>query len=324
MNFFKNKKIVVTGGAGYLASNIILLLKDVDCHVVRLGRNGANFAPISGVVKIQDVYADVRDGTIWGKVLADVDIIFHLASQTSVYAAQEDPNADLNINVRPMLAMLETCRKNKWHPTIVFAGTATEVGLPKGLPVNEDPKNDPITIYDIHKLMAESYLLHYAREGVVSGTTLRLANVYGPGPRSSSADRGILNMMIGRALKGKDLTIYGDGNFIRDYVYVQDVASAFLKAAKHIDQTNGKYFIIGSGVGHSIAEAIDLVAKRVERKTDWHANVVNVATPENLSPIESRNFVANTNSFMEAAGWKAEVLLMDGIDRTIDYYMGNS
>ncbi len=324
MNFFKNKKIVVTGGAGYLASNIVSLLKDVDCQVVRLGRNGANFAPTSGVVKIQDVYADVRDDSIWGKVLVDVDIIFHLASQTSVYAAQEDPSADLDTNVRPMLAMLEICRKNRLHPTIIFSGTATEVGLPKELPVDEETKNDPITIYDIHKLMAESYLRHYARESVVSGTTLRLANVYGPGPRSSSADRGILNMMIGRALKGNDLTVYGDGNFMRDYVYVQDVASAFLKAAKHIDRTNGKYFVIGSGIGHTIADAIGLVAKRVEHKTDRHTNVVHVTTPENLSPIENRNFVANNHSFMDAAGWKAEVSLMDGIDRTIDYYMENS
>lgn len=323
MNFFKNKKIVVTGGAGYLASNIIALLKDVDCHVVRLGRNGAHFAPITGAVRIQDVHADVRDDSIW-KVLGDADIVFHLASQTSVYAAQEDPNADLNVNVHPMLAMLEACRKNKWHPTIVFAGTATEVGLPKGLPVNEDARNDPITIYDIHKLMAESYLLHYAREGVVSGTTLRLANVYGPGPRSSSADRGILNMMIGRALKGHDLTIYGDGNFMRDYVFVQDVALAFLRAASYIDQANGKYFVIGSGVGHTIAEAINLVAKRVELKADKKANVVHVAPPENLSPIENRNFVADNSSFKAAAAWKAEVSLMNGVDRTIDYYMENN
>jgi nucleoside-diphosphate-sugar epimerase len=324
MNFFKNKKIVVTGGAGYLAFNIVKLLKDVDCRIVRLGRNGSNFPLISGAAQIHDVHVDVRDESIWDEMLTGVDVIFHLASQTSVYVANQEPSADLNVNVRPMLAMLEACCRNKFHPTIIFAGTSTEVGLPKELPVNEEPKNDPVTIYDLHKLMAESYLLHYAREGVVSGATLRLANVYGPGPRSSSADRGILNMMIGRALKGNDLTIYGDGNFMRDYVYVQDVATAFLKAAEHIDQTNSKYFVIGSGVGHTIANAIGLVAKRVELKTDKHANIIHVDAPLNLSPIEARNFVANSHSFMAATAWKAAVSLMEGVDLTIDYYIENS
>src|SRR6185369_8459534 len=198
--------------------------------------------------------------------LSNIDIVFHCAAQTSIYIAEQDLLADLNINVVPMVHLLETCREKGIRPTILFSGTVTETGLPSILPVNEEHVDHPITVYDLHKWIAENYLLHYARSSLVRGAVLRLANVYGPGPKSSSADRGVLNMMIRKALKGEPLTIYGEGNFLRDYIYIEDVASAFLEAAANIDELNGHYFIIGSGTGSTIADAIHLVADLVKRK----------------------------------------------------------
>jgi len=324
MNFFKDKKILITGGAGYLAFNIVNLLKNVECHITRLDRPGASFAPIMGVARVEDIYADIRDHVDWNAMLMDVDIVFHFAAQTSVYVANENPHADLAINVLPMLHMLDACRQNKYHPTMLFSGTVTEVGLPLRLPVDESHPNNPITVYDMHKLMAEYYLKHFIDDGILLGSVLRLANVYGPGPRSGSADRGVLNMMVSRALNGNELTVYGDGCFIRDYIYVEDVASAFLRAAVNIDMTSGKYFVIGSGNGHTITDAINLVASRVEHKTGRIAKVVHVEPPAMLSPIEQRNFVANTGRFTEATDWHAKVSLLEGIDRTIDFYLDNA
>ena len=153
------------------------------------------------------------------------------------------------------------------------------------------------------------------------GAILRLANVYGPGPRSSSADRGVLNMMVRRGLSGEELTIYGDGNFMRDYIYVEDVASAFIMAASNMDQVNGQHFVIGSGDGHTIAEALRLVAASVERKTGRGVQVVHVEPPPTLSPIEKRSFVAATTRFTGATKWRAKVTLQEGIDRIIDDFV---
>lgn len=318
---YSGKRLLITGGAGYLATNVVWLLQDVECHVVRLDRPGASFAPIAGIARVEDVSGDLRDRATWEQVLTGTDVVFHFAAQTSVYAANDSPTTDLEINVLPMLHLLETCRKECLNPIVLFSGTVTEAGLPTQLPVNEAHPDIPITVYDLHKLMAENYLKHYVREGIVRGAILRLANVYGPGPKSSSADRGVLNAMIRKALKAEGLTIYGAGNFLRDYVYVEDVAAAFLRAVPAINQINGKHLVIGSGQGYTIAEAVNLVAERVAVKAGRHAAVSYVEPPSALSPIEARNFVADTGCFRQATNWQAGVSLVEGIDRTIDAYL---
>ncbi|MFH1654804.1 MAG: NAD-dependent epimerase/dehydratase family protein [Pseudomonadota bacterium] len=320
MNFFKNKRILITGGAGYLATNVISSLRNLDCYIIRLDKPGISFQQVAGVAQIEDVCANICDSTTWKQILKGVDIVFHFAAQTSVYVAENDPRSDLNINVMPMLNLLETCRQNQYKPIIIFSGTATEVGLTQHIPIDENYPDNPITVYDMHKLMSEKYLKHYINRGVVFGSILRLANVYGPGPRSSSADRGVLNMMVRKALQGEELTIYGDGKFIRDYVYVDDVVFAFLSAASNIDMANGRHFVIGSGDAYTIADAVNLVAERARLKTGKEIKVTHIDPPSNLSPIEERNFVAKTDCFTEATSWRAKVSLKDGIDLMIDVY----
>jgi nucleoside-diphosphate-sugar epimerase len=315
---FAGKRILITGGGGYLAHGILARLKEIDCRVVRFGRSAEKMTALEGAAQIENVHGDVREPDVWTPLLDGIDIVFHLAAQTSVYVAQQDPVADLQANVLPLLHLLETCRVKGWRPIVIFAGTVTEVGLPATIPVNESQSDLPITIYDLHKLTAEKYLTHYAKEGLVRGATLRLANVYGPGPRSSSADRGVLNMMIRRALAGESITVYGDGHQVRDYVYIDDVANAFLSCATQIERTNGRYFVIGSGEGHTILEAMTTVCDRAALKTGKRAPLAHLEPPQPQSPIEGRNFVADCSLFATLTGWRAQVNLIEGIDRTIE------
>lgn len=313
LNCYSGKRILVTGGAGYIATSLISLLKDIDCHILRLHRSDTPATQFAGKATIKDFIEDVRDKSIWKRVLQDVDIVFHFAAQTSVYVANEDPKADMNVNVLPMLCLLETCRQNRWKPIVLFSGTVTETGLPSHLPVDENHPDNPVTIYDLHKLMAENYLKYYVNQGLVRGAVLRLANVYGPGPESSSADRGVLNVMVRKALRREQLTIYGKGDYIRDYVYVEDVVRAFLLAGANIERLNGWHFVIGSGIGYTLKEAVDLVAKCVETKTGKQSMVSHIDPPTPQSPIESRNFVADSSRFQKATNWRPLVNLEQGI-----------
>ena len=324
INIIKGRKLLVTGGTGYLATSLISQLRDIDCSIIRLSRPGAYFTPMVGKAHIQDIEGDIRKPAIWESVLADVDIVFHFAAQTSVYVAEENPLADMESNVLPMVHLLETCRKRKIKMSVLFAGTVTEVGLPDHVPVDETHPDHPITVYDLHKWMAENYLKYYARTGEVQGVTLRLANVYGPGTKSSSTDRGVLTMMIRKAMKGESLTVYGKGDYSRDYVYIDDVVRAFLYGAANIERANGQHFVIGSGEKYTIAEAFNLIAERVALKTGTRVPVVHVDMPASLSPIETRNFVADTCRFSEATGWLATYSLTAGIDRTIENYIISS
>jgi UDP-glucose 4-epimerase len=168
--------------------------------------------------------------------------------------------------------------------------------------------------------MSEQYLRWYAEQRYVRGVVLRLANVYGPGPRSSKADRGILNQMMRRALNGEALTVFGTGEFVRDYVYVTDVAHAFLAGAQHADALNARYFVIGSGRGHSIAEAMHMISDRAFARTGRRAEVRHVDPPQSLSPIEQRHFVADSSQFCRATGWHPRYALADGIDATMESF----
>lgn len=321
LNSFRDKHILITGGGGYLASCIVRLLTDVDCFIVRLGRPGASFSPVSGRAKINDISGDVRDSAVWEEILSNIDVVFHLAAQTSAYEANNNPADDLKSNVLPMLYLLETCFKRGWQKIILFSSTVTITGIPLSLPVNENHPENPVTIYDLHKQMAENYLKYYIKKGAVKGAVLRLANVYGPGPKSSRSDRGILNQMIRRALAGEPLTVYGAGDQLRDYVYVEDVALAFLEAACNIESVNGRHFVIGSGHGYTIEQAMNLVSERVALKTGTAVPVVHVDPPSALLPIESRNFVADIGQFSEATGWIASYMLDEGIDLTMERYL---
>jgi len=318
-SYFEKKNILITGSSGYIASSIVNALSGVDCTIFRLSRDIGRLVPIYRGARTIDLEVDISSDDDWGRRLENIDIVYHLAAQTSSYKADGDPLGDLKINVLPILNMFTTCETSGFEPTIVFVGTVTEIGLSNRLPVNEEHYEAPITIYDIHKLMAEKYLLYYAGRGLVKGCVLRLSNVYGPGPKSSSADRGILNLMVKRALAGKPLTIYGSGEQIRDYIYVDDVVKALLLASACIDKTNTNHFIIGSGTGHSIAHAVNLVAERIFEKTNLRVDVVHVDPPLHLSRIEERDFVADIGKFSACTGWKPFYSLDEGITRTIDY-----
>ena len=320
LHAYRQKKILITGGAGYLATNLVQRLKNTECEMVRMGREGAVFPAVRGEARITDVTGDVRDRAAWDGVLADTDFIFHFAAQTSVPIAERDPSADLQANVVPILHLIEACRKSGRRPAVLFSSTVTVAGIPPRLPVDETQPDLPVTVYDTHKLISEHYLKCFTREGMIQAAILRLANVYGPGPKSSQSDRGILNQMMRRALAGEALTIYGRGEFLRDYVYVDDVVDAFLRAGRDIGRTNGRHFVIGSGKGHTIAQAIRLVADRTAEKTGKKVEVKQVDPPASLSPIEDRNFVADHSRFSEATGWKPRIALKDGIDRTLEAF----
>jgi nucleoside-diphosphate-sugar epimerase len=244
----------------------------------------------------------------------DIDAAFHLAGQTSTYRARQDPMGDASMNVLGLLGLMEYLKSLSSKPFLVIAGTVTEVGMTDQIPINEAMVDRPVTFYDISKLAAEMYLMQYVREGWLRGCSLRLANVFGRRSPSQQEDRGILDRVFGRAVAGGSVTIYGDGRYLRDYIFIDDVVSALVLAAKSADRTDGRYFCIGSGRGVSLKDAFLKVMSIAAEVTGVHAYHEYVPPPEDLAKIEFRNAVVDSNAFSQATGWRPNFDFEEGLD----------
>lgn len=315
--FYHNKRILITGASGYISWNLIRCLAEYKCEIIYFSRNIEKAERQTSNTIFEFIEASYQDEIAFQKAVKNVDIIYHLASQTSIYEAEKNPLIDYEANVRPMQLLLEACRKEKICPIIIFSGTSTQCGMPEILPVDENVTDRPITIYDFHKLQTENWLKFYTRKGWVKGVSVRLTNVYGPGPKKSSSDRGILNLMIKKALSGEELTIYGTGEYIRDYIYIDDVVSAFLTVPYKIDSLKGKHFVLGIGEGITIHNAFELVSELVSLKTGKKVVVRSIEPPFGLLQIEFRNFKGDVTTFSTLTGWEPKIMLREGIELTI-------
>ena len=317
--YYKKKTILITGAAGFIGSSLVRVLSQIDCTLICCSRDMEKLQIVpSAKAHVVHREIDICAPSIWNEVLEGVDVVFHFAAQTSSKFANDNPCMDMDINLALIARFVETCQNKNIRPDIIFPGTVTQVGLTQAWPIDEMIQDVPITVYDINKLAAEKYVCYYGTQLGGRGVTLRLANVYGPGTKSGRPDRGILNMMVMRALEGKPLTLYGDGNYVRDYVFIDDVVNAFLMAGARFDSTNGKHYVLGSGVGHTIKEMAEIVRNLVAKITGKNVDIQNVPPPHGLSQIEFRHFVANTSQFRQDTGWKPRVTLEEGIKHTID------
>lgn len=302
----------MTGARGYIGSALVAALTDHKAHVYGVARAAAPEPP--GIVLIP---GDIRVRETWDELVDSCEIIFHLAGNTSIYVAADDPAASFDSTVLPVTHFVAAAAKRGVHRRLILASTATLYGMVSELPVSEERIPVPATVYDLHKLFAEQQMLLGCVSGQVDGAALRLANVYGPSTGASSApERGVLNKVTRAALAGIDLTVYGTGDYLRDYVFMDDVVSAFL-AAGATRGLSGRPFNVATGQGISVRAAFELVADRAAAFTGKRIAVQSVPWPKEVDPIEARNFVGNSAALGDTTGWKAEVTLTDGIDRLI-------
>ena len=324
LRYYKDKTILITGAAGFIGSSLVRVLSQIDCTLICCSRNIEKLEiipPAGAGARVVNREIDIRTPSIWEEILEGVDAVFHFAAQTSSKFANDNPCMDVDINFVPIARFIETCQNRNIRPDIIFPGTVTEAGLTQTYPIDEIIQDVPITVYDINKLAAEKYVCYYGTQLGGRGVTLRLANVYGPGTKSGRSDRGILNMMVMRALEGKSLTLYGDGNYVRDYVFIDDVVNAFLVAGACFDSTNGKHYVLGSGVAHTIREMIETVRDLAAQVSGRKVDIDYVPIPTDLSSIEFRHFVADTARFSADVGWRPEISLEEGITRTIEFFL---
>ena len=247
-------------------------------------------------------------------LVRDREVIFNLAGQVSHIDSMLDPYNDLEINCRSQLTLLEACRNHNPAAKVVFAGTRQVYGKPDRLPVDETHLVRPTDINGINKVAGEYYHLVYNNVFGVRACSLRLTNIYGPRQLVRHNRQGFIGWFVRLVVEDKEIQIFGDGQQLRDFVYVDDAADAFLRAGA-TDAVNGQVFNVG---GAQPISHLDLVSLLIEtagtgayRLVEW---------PPEKKVIDIGSFYADSTRFRTTTGWEPATTLRDGLARTIAYY----
>src|SRR3989344_5831734 len=317
----KGKNVLITGGAGFLGANLAKRILELGANVTVFTRAEKSRENLKGFEdKLGFIDGNLTNESDVSKAIKSKDYLFHLAWQTDLKKSMAQPIEDVKNDLAGILNILETCRKENPNIKIVFASAVTVIGLPKKIPSDENEQEHPLSIYEANKLVAEKYLQVYYKIHGIKACVLRLSNVFGELQRIDNPNRGVLNFMIGRALRGEELTVYGTWSFIRDYCYVQNYIDAFILAAIS-EKTNGQVYVLGSGQGKTFNEVVEKIKGIVEEKTGKDVAITHIPFPEEENEINKRNFVADFSKFKEATGWFPKVSFDEGLRRTIDFYL---
>ena len=318
--FFKNRRVVVTGGLGFIGSNLALRAASLGARVrildARLEGYGWNDANLKGCAPAPEVFhGDIRDPGAVAPVLEGADVVFDCAAQVSHTRSVREPFLDLDINCRGALTVLEGMRHACPRARLVYAGTRGMIGPMVRNPVDEEHPTDPVDMNGIDKLAAEKYGRLYHRLHGLWTASLRIPNAYGPRSQVRHGDYGILTWFIRLALEGREIAIYGEGRQTRDFLFVDDVVEAFLRAAAE-DRAAGEVFMLGSGREVPFVEALEIV----RRETGLQPPIRHLPWDARRRAIEIGDFRVSSAKAERLLGWKPRVDLEEGIRRTVAFY----
>jgi len=315
---YKGKKVLITGGLGFVGSTLAYKLVDfgaevtlVDSLIPEYGGNLFNIQEIKERVKIN--ISDVRDRTSMNYLVQGQDYIFNLAGTLSHIDSMQDPFTDLEINCVAQLSILESCRRYNPQVKILFAGTRGQYGKADYLPVDEKHLMHPTDVNGINNIAGEWYHILYNNVYGIRACSLRLTNTFGPRHQMKHHRQGIINWFIRQIIDGTKIKIYGDGKQVRDTNYVDDVAEAMLLAMGS-KETNGEVYNLG-GFPINLKDIVEKMIK-IYGKGEYELN----SFPPESKKIEIGDYIADYAKFKKTTNWQPKINIDEGLKRTFEYY----
>ncbi len=315
---FDSRNVLITGGLGFLGSNLAIKLAGygakvtiLDSLIPQFGGSTHNIEPVRERVTVN--ISDMRDPNSLDILVRDRDYIFNLAGQVSHGDSMRDPQLDLAVNCVSTMNLVEACRKFNPTARLLYTSTRQVYGRPQRLPVAEDHPTVPIDVNGINKLAAEYYHLLYHTTYGVRSTVLRLTNTFGPRQLLRGNRQGFAAIFIRLALRGETIELYGGGSQLRDFNYVDDVTRAMLLAVTN-NACLGKVFNLGSPRACSLVDFVEIL------KRFCSFRVRSVPFPEDKKIIDIGDYYGDFSKFHAATGWTPSVELAAGLERTIAFY----
>jgi len=316
---FKGKEVLVTGGLGFIGSNLCIELVKKGAQVTivdnMLPRQGGNLFNIKDIEKkVRVNFSDVRNSLSMNHLVKNMDYVFHLAGQVNHVDSMKNPIQDLEINCRGTMVLLEALRHHNRAARVIFAGTRGEYGSSVKLPVDENHPTNPKGIYAVTNLTAEKMVLVYDDIFGIKGVCLRITNTYGPRHQMAHDEYGVFNWFIRKAIDNEEIPVFGDGRILRDFLYVDDLVDCLLTVAA-TEEAYGEVFNVGTGVPVSF---IELANKIVEIAGTGRPKFTEFT--QERKEVEPGDYYTDISKIKRITGWRPKVSLEEGIARTIEYY----
>ncbi len=316
-NHFHEKSCLVTGGLGFIGSNLAHALVELGARVTLVDSlwpdYGGNLLNIEGIEEqVRVNVSDVRDEWGFRTLIQGQDFLFNLAGQTSHLDSMRDPFPDLDINCRAQLSILEACRKENPGVKIVFASTRQLYGRPQFLPVTELHPLAPVDVNGVNKMAGEWYHILYNNVYGLRACALRLTNTYGPRMRVKDARQTFLGAWFRAVLQDEPFEVWG-GEQLRDYTFVDDCVSAMLLAASS-DDANGQIYNLGGLRALSLLEMARIV---VEQNGSGEFQIREF--PAERKKIDIGDYFCDWSKIEKALGWTPKTREEEGVKQTLDW-----
>ena len=321
--FFRDKHCLITGGLGFIGSNLAHTLVDLGAHITLVdslipeyGGNLFNVADIQDRVRVN--ISDVRDRFSMRALVKNQDFLFNLAGQTSHLDSMHNPYADLEINCHAQLSILEACRHHNPDLKIVFASTRQLYGKPDYLPVDEKHLKRPVDVNGVNKMAGEGYHILYNNVYGIRACALRLTNTYGPRMRIVDARQTFLGIWVKQAINDEPFEVWG-GDQLRDFTYIDDCVSAILMAAYN-PASDGQIFNLGGQQPLTLR----VLAEMLIEENNGQGCFTIKEFPAERKKIDIGDYYCDWTLIRETLGWEPQTGERAGLRKTLDFYRKNS